>query len=538
MAQGFKTAAAILICGALTAPAAIAQDRQAILLSNRNYERLADVSEARLTLSLTSRLRQEGFEVSDLRDLDSTQLRRALADLQSAVSVGTEVIVVVSGHIVSSQTDSWLLATDAARPSPLMPGDDALSLSALAALMAEDAGSAVLLVGTPATSYGSDLSAGAGKVALPQGVTLFTGPTASVVELVSGPLLTEGLPLAKVAQSARITAQGYLPANQAFLDTETSAPALPDGVSEQDVEDLLFARARDAGTEAALIGFLDRYPTGLNAAEARRLLADLSRSPEDIARAKETALALTRDDKRAIQEDLTLLGFDTRGVDGLFGRGSRNAIAGWQRANGYDATSYVNEAQIALMDAQAKAARQAQEREDAAFWQQTGRLGTEAGYRAYLSRYPNGLFAQIAQAELDVVDQARQEQANAAEQALWAETMRLNTADAYRAFVDRYPNGPFTAEAQARLDAFAEPTVSQMQIDAAKAQEDKAMVNPILRLLAEQRLAAFGFAPGRIDGQFDDSTRNALIAFQEANGVAPTGYLDAQTITLLLNSGG
>lgn len=59
----------------------------------------------------------------------------------------------------------------------------------------------------------------------------------------------------------------------------------------------------------------------------------------------EADLGLGRDQRMAVQAGLTRRGFDTRGVDGVFGRGTRNAIASWQRASGYEATGYLTAAQ-------------------------------------------------------------------------------------------------------------------------------------------------------------------------------------------------
>ena len=42
-----------------------------------------------------------------------------------------------------------------------------------------------------------------------------------------------------------------------------------------------------------------------------------------------------------MQAGLTRRGFDTRGVDGVFGRGTRNAIAAWQQANDLTPTGYL-----------------------------------------------------------------------------------------------------------------------------------------------------------------------------------------------------
>ena len=55
----------------------------------------------------------------------------------------------------------------------------------------------------------------------------------------------------------------------------------------------------------------------------------------------EAALNLSRQQRSAVQAGLTRRGFDTRGVDGVFGRGTRNAIAAWQRANDLNATGYL-----------------------------------------------------------------------------------------------------------------------------------------------------------------------------------------------------
>ncbi|WP_220443703.1 peptidoglycan-binding domain-containing protein [Paracoccus luteus] len=61
--------------------------------------------------------------------------------------------------------------------------------------------------------------------------------------------------------------------------------------------------------------------------------------------ATEQALGLTRDQRRAIQSRLTALGHDTRGVDGVFGSGTRRSIGNWQRGQGLPETGYLNRSQ-------------------------------------------------------------------------------------------------------------------------------------------------------------------------------------------------
>lgn len=55
----------------------------------------------------------------------------------------------------------------------------------------------------------------------------------------------------------------------------------------------------------------------------------------------EAALKLSRQQRGAVQVGLKRRGFDTRGVDGIFGKRTRSAIAAWQRANDLDTTGYL-----------------------------------------------------------------------------------------------------------------------------------------------------------------------------------------------------
>jgi serine/threonine protein kinase/peptidoglycan hydrolase-like protein with peptidoglycan-binding domain len=59
----------------------------------------------------------------------------------------------------------------------------------------------------------------------------------------------------------------------------------------------------------------------------------------------ETALQLTSADRQRLQMALTVLGFDTRGSDGVFGPRSREMIASWQRARGQPDTGFLSAAQ-------------------------------------------------------------------------------------------------------------------------------------------------------------------------------------------------
>lgn len=73
--------------------------------------------------------------------------------------------------------------------------------------------------------------------------------------------------------------------------------------------------------------------------------------------AAETSIAtdepsLSPRQKRDVQRRLTALGFDTQGVDGVFGRNTRTAVAAWQAKNGMAATGYMSASAVNLLNRQ------------------------------------------------------------------------------------------------------------------------------------------------------------------------------------------
>ncbi len=78
------------------------------------------------------------------------------------------------------------------------------------------------------------------------------------------------------------------------------------------------------------------------AERAAQLAALTQQQPAaDPAEQAELALNLNRNDRRELQAALTALGFDTNGIDGFFGPGTRSAIKGYQGAKGAQQTGYL-----------------------------------------------------------------------------------------------------------------------------------------------------------------------------------------------------
>ncbi len=59
--------------------------------------------------------------------------------------------------------------------------------------------------------------------------------------------------------------------------------------------------------------------------------------------------ALTSEDRKGLQTALQWAGFYNAAIDGAFGRGTRNSMAAWQEANGYDVTGILTTVQRAAL---------------------------------------------------------------------------------------------------------------------------------------------------------------------------------------------
>ena len=346
------------------------------------------------------------------------------------------------------------------------------------------------------------------------------------MSLVADGLLIEGQSIAQTAASAskNIRALGFLPAGVAFLPVSADIGDATSGELEA------FSRAQATGSAEAFEDFLRAYPDGDYADAARSILADLAPSPEELAQQGEAELGLSRSRRTKIQGDLTYLGFDTNGVDGIFGRGTRTAITNWQRANDLDATGYLDSPAIDAIAAQAQKKRNQEDEADIAYWRQSGRDGTKDGYRKYLDRYPQGLFADIAEKNLAELEAA----SGASERAAWKDANDADTEQAYRAYLGAYPDGRHAADAVTRLQ---EIEASEDRVAKARGEEAQVMSSPLTRLLAERRLEQLGFEPGLVDGTFGPKTRQAIRKYQRDKNLFFSGFIDRKTFARLLSTG-
>lgn len=518
----------------------------ALLLTNRDYTRQPDAMDSARHDGFKTAFERAGFTLFHGEDLDARGQSRLAFDFARALESGQvdRVIVVLSGHFVDGPSDSWFLASQGDAVGALNVGQHGLSLAAVSDLLSDFDGKALMVL-TPSWSkpnLGTGLKAGTRQFDLPQGVTLLEGRADSALTLLRGQVLP-GRPLAQLAAQgpSDLSWAGYLPDQALGGGRATISPERAGVIAEESY----WTAARDVDTIDAYRAYLRRYPNGAYVSAARNRIADIRDAPLREAQATEAALNLSRDARRTIQRQLSFLGFDTRGIDGIFGPGTRAAIAAYQRSKGVPDTGYVSGNLITLLnrDAEARARRLEEEererrleeeRRDRDFWQSVGSRDGERGLRRYLRRYPDGIYADRARRQLAEIEERRREEVDQQIRAAWDRARNEDTIEAYRDFLRRYPNSQYQTAALDRISELEDNERDREAIERDKAQEEMFVRTTASRLLIEKALQSRGYQPGPLDGKFDKKTRRAVRKFQRANGMTATGFVSQKTMLLLL----
>jgi len=465
-------------------------DDAALLMGVERYDDFRRVSDAADILDASDDLRDAGYDVATLSNGSARDMRRLAERLAEDALSADRLVVALSGRFATDGTRTWFLAEDANTPTPFGLGD-AISVDSMMDVLSRTPGQAILVLGYDQdgfSSFGRYLREGVGNLDVPQGVTVIYGEPSRVTGVLTDAVAASGGDvMAYVRDNRRLNMLGFQPQSLVMQLTDAApAPTLP----QIDPSLAAWNDAQEANTADSYRDFIFDNPRSQYAAEARRRLDQIESDPIRLAEIEEDGLNLTRNERRAIQRNLTLLEFNTRGVDGIFGPGSRGAIRNWQQSNGFAQTSFLTTEQINRIDAQ-------------------------ASRRA---------------AEIEAEEERAREEAIALDRDYWEETGARGTTAGYRAYLDRYPEGIFAGEARNKLSA-----VEETNNDAARAREEALNINPVLRRLIENRLQQLGFNPGQVDGRFDRDTRRAIGRYQAQSNLTATGYLDQPTLARLLS---
>ena len=532
----------------------------ALVLGNRNYQRAGNVPGADSVLDSASALRRAGYQVIASRNAGVNQTRRVLGQFIDGLDDAERAVVVLSGHFVRSAGSTWFLASDAGADSLADLNYNALSLRVVLDLLARKPGGAVLFLGAAerAIATGPGLEPGIGALDIPQGVLVVTGRPTDIDRTIRRDFLQPGTGFRSALANApaSVSGQGFVSDLASLVPQDM--PMAPDGDM---LDDGYWQAVQDIGTEEAMRAYLRAFPRGLYAARARDwIAANRPPSAEEIARQKEAALGLTRSQRRAIQRDLTVLGYDTRGIDGIFGRATRGAISGWQADEGLEPSGYLTRRQLDRLSRQAASIRRQQQEEEARrkhddeasdrdFWIRSGaESGNEQALREYVNRFPTGLFVALALARLAQIEakkKADRDQAALAERErqLWRRAVNRDVPEFYYRYLDEFPNGKYAKKARKRIEELTavtppppKPPKPGPDPDVKKAamQEEQSLnLDQTARQNLEKQLKMLNFDPGPVDGVFDRATRKAVRAAQRVGGLPETGYFTRDTIQQL-----
>ena len=178
----------------------------------------------------------------------------------------------------------------------------------------------------------------------------------------------------------------------------------------QRVEDQAWAAAKTANTKPSLQGYLDRYPSGQHAGEARGMMAALDRTEDEAwSRAKAT--------------------------------NTTPAYRTYSAA--YPAGRFVAEAQKAIAELEA----------DQQMWARAAATHTKDSYGEYLKAWPSGVRAVEARKTIADLEAYELEAARRAEDEAWAGAKAANTRPSLQNHLDKYPSGRHAGEARGMMAA-------------------------------------------------------------------------------------
>ncbi len=469
-------------------------------------------------------LNSRGYEVYDHQSATRADIAAALAQVAKRLPETERLILFYAGDTRAHDARAWLLPSDFQGEGRIDAIFGGVGLDALLDMAATLPGRAAVVIGTdgtaddaaPADGAYVDLTRGIGQPVVPQGVLLIAGPVEEAISAVTEGLMNGGRSVAEALEAPRagVEVLGFLSPEASFVadTTANETGAVP----------------RPRRPEPVVVEPAPEPAPAVDPAEA-----------------VEAALAFDQATRRGIQQRLTVLGYNTRGIDGVFGPGTRGAIEDWQKEQELAGTGFLNadqtrlltalaEARSAELSAAAERARQEEEAADAAFWRTTGANGKASDLRSYLGRYPDGIYAEEARADLDRLEKAARAEARKEDRAAWEAAEKRNSVTTYRRYLDAYPKGAFADQARARIaDLTATPDRDRAKAAAAAAEEAMGLGQGS-RALIEGQLAAIGYDVGAQDGKFDAKTRRALREFQTRQGLEVTGYVNQPTVQALI----
>lgn len=395
----WKAGLALMATLAGTPALALFTTGDALVIGNARYDETLTGFGAAEVQDVARALRLRGQQVEALANGGSFAMTQAFEAFVATIEADeTPLVVVLSGQFEQG----------ALKPVGDQTGAG-LSLTAVLEVLGQSPRRAFLMLGM--ADGGPEGGLDPDTLAIPDGVTVIHGPADKLAQFAAQEMAQPGTGLKRSAGWYDLAIAGYMADGLVVLDhTETRPPTKAEQAAAQDrarrAEDAIWQHAQATGTPAT---YLASFPQGRYADAAQKPPAIADAGPADPSTGDPV---LDRPARLSIQRDLARLGYNTRGIDGIFGPATRAAITAWQGRIGAPETGVLNTDQIARLAKMAAqtsqtvvaglpvAPRAAEPGVVAVLSPQevaTLRVASgEAGLRMYLARYPQGAYAQRA----------------------------------------------------------------------------------------------------------------------------------------------
>jgi peptidoglycan hydrolase-like protein with peptidoglycan-binding domain len=634
-----KSALIGFLGGIWIAGTALADGGAALVIGNADYahgpKAVAALADAK---AVYVRLDEAGYAVTYGENLDRAEMRAAFATFSQDAENADTLVVFYSGHALRMSGDTYLAPVDIEVTGPVAVAYDGSPLSIVMTILSAKPGAAIAFIdGAQLDGFNPSgaVEPGLGDITAPEGVLIVSAAApgwairragegrSNFGRAIVDDFLKEDQAVSTALRAHKddFWSDGSAGANLVIAPKQQKAapvtlPVVVADTSNSETDDIgqqielaFWKSTESAGTPADYEAYLKRYPNGLFADIARNRLSDagkvapkaqaaavpvatpVHKTTAEKAAVTEASLNLSRAERRSIQADLLVLGHNPNGVDGVFGRGARTAIAQWQRRESLPATGFLTADQVPVLAADANSVRAQRDRDvereaqldndvansqEDTDWGRAQQINTVAGYRRYMRTYPNGLFLRDARRAIAAIE--RQE-----EDDLWHDVERQNTASGYDEYLEIYPNGHYAKTAQRRLqdrfsavaddepEIYDEPAAYETAWGRVRSQdsyeayrdylkkypnspyakearnrrdaryeqhlirvEEKLRMGPKDWLSIEQRLASIGYSVGKINGKPGRGLRRAIKKYRKRVRLPVHSYVDRAFVKQLL----
>lgn len=208
------------------------------------------------------------------------------------------------------------------------------------------------------------------------------------------------------------------------------------------------------------------------------------------------------------------------------------AKAGPEAPAAPDATTSKEVDATAAKEADAEAAKRLARREDNS-WSRAILNGSRDAYRAYLDEFPNGRFAADARQRLAAVTKESEAASGAAPEADSSDvaTRKPDTGNS-----EANSSSVVAPEPAAQQPSQPRPTAQAPKVYQTPPDVREAWLETGIRAQTQRYLNALGYDTGGADGVFGPRTRTAIAAWQRSLGLRADGYLSRKQFLQLRDS--